>query len=111
MTCARLNGSALRRCSFSLPSALKRRSWNRISRWPGPRGTLLKRVGQSWLVSTLGSSIGAAIPVSFLNGSITRPPSLSTSDFRLPTFDLSLDDLAHVGDAALEGGGGRHCGA
>src|SRR5687768_2037835 len=103
MMLARLNGSALRMCSFSVPSGLKRRSWNRMLRWPGPRGTLLKRVGQSWLVSTFGSSIGAAIPVSFLNGSITRPPSLST-------FDFSFDDLADIGDAPLERGRRRHRG-
>src|SRR5579863_7013328 len=60
---------------FSEPSALKRRSCSRICAKRGPRGTLLKRVGQIWLVSILASASGTAMPDRTENASMLFPRS------------------------------------
>src|SRR6516225_235331 len=78
---------------FSEPSALKRRSCRRICPKRAPFGTLLKRLGQSWLVSRFASSSGTAIPQSVANGAMALPRPAQR---------------AHVGETPAQRSSSRH---
>ena len=68
-------GGELYTKSFSEPSSLKRKSWNRNREYSGsflPRRR--NRAGIIWSVSQLAMSIGTATDANVLNGSMTTSP-------------------------------------